>query len=290
MDSQSITRAVVYAIERTESRKALLKAEERYRGIFENSVAGIFQTSPEGTYLDVNPALTRIYGYASREEMMSKISDIARLLYVDPNRRTEFIRLMREKDVVQDFEAQIYRKDGSIIWISENARAVKDAQGNILFYEGMVEDITARKEAEEKLRFSELRFRSIWQKSFEGMRLTDEQGIMLAVNPAYCQIVGLPAEELVGRPYTDIYSPSENVVDMMQKYRKRFAEKKDRNTAGTPCLLPLRQDRGYRTFQFLYRDGGRQIDAPEPGARRYRAQASRGARAQGQRRTGPKPG
>jgi PAS domain S-box-containing protein len=62
---------------------------------------------------------------------------------------------MKEKDVVQDFEAQIYRKDGSIIWISENARAVKDAQGNILFYEGMVEDITARKEAEEKLRFSE---------------------------------------------------------------------------------------------------------------------------------------
>jgi PAS domain S-box-containing protein len=70
----------------------------------------------------------------------------------------------------------------------------------------MVEDITARKEAEEKLRFSELRFRSIWQKSFEGMRLTDEQGIILAVNPAFCQIVGMPAEELVGRPYTAIYA------------------------------------------------------------------------------------
>jgi sigma-B regulation protein RsbU (phosphoserine phosphatase) len=225
-DSQLITRAVIYAIERTESRKALLKAEERYRGIFENSVAGIFQTSPEGTYLDVNPALTRIYGYSSREEMMSKISDIARLLYVDPNRRAEFIKLMREKGIVKEFEAQIYQKDGSIIWISENARAVNDAQGNILFYEGMVEDITARKEAEEKLRFSELRFRSIWQKSFEGMRLTDEQGIMLAVNPAFCQIVGLPAEELVGRPYTAIYSPSEDAAEMMQKYRKRFAERK----------------------------------------------------------------
>jgi PAS domain S-box-containing protein len=147
VDSQLITRAVIYAIERTESRKALLKAEERYRGIFENSVAGIFQTSPEGTYLDVNPALARIYGYSGREEMMSKISDIARLLYVNPNRRAEFIRLMREKGIVKEFEAQIYQKDGSIIWISENARAVKDAQGNILFYEGMVEDITARKEA-----------------------------------------------------------------------------------------------------------------------------------------------
>ena len=226
VDSQLITRAVVYAIERTESRKALLKAEERYRGIFEHSVAGIFQTTPEGRYLDVNPALCRIYGYSDREEMMAKISDIARLLYVDPNRRSEFIRLMKERDVVQDFEAQIYRKDGSIIWISENARAVKDAEGNILFYEGMVEDITARKEAEEKLRFSELRFRSIWQKSFEGMRLTDEQGIILAVNPAFCQIVGLPAEELVGRPYTAIYAATADVADMMQKYQKRFAEKK----------------------------------------------------------------
>jgi sigma-B regulation protein RsbU (phosphoserine phosphatase) len=226
VDSQLITRAVIYAIERTESRKALLKAKERYRGIFEHSVAGIFQTTPEGTYLDVNPALTRIYGYNDREEMMSKISDIATLLYVNPNRRAEFVRLMKERDVVQDFEAQIFRKDGTIIWISENARAVKDAQGNILFYEGMVEDITARKEAEEKLRFSEMRFRSIWQKSFEGMRLTDEQGLMVAVNPAFCQIVGLPAEELVGRPYTTIYAATENVNDMMQKYHQRYAEKK----------------------------------------------------------------
>jgi len=224
--SQLVTRALIYAIERTESRNAVLKAEERYRGIFENSIAGIFQTSPEGSYLDVNPALTRIYGYSSREEMMAKISDIARLLYVDPNRRAEFIKLMRERGIVQDFEAQIYRKDGSVIWISENARSVKDAAGNILFYEGMVEDVTARKEAEEKLRLSELRFRSIWQKSFEGMRLTDEHGIMLAVNPAFCQIVGMSAEELVGRPYTAIYAATEDVAEMMQKYQKRFADKK----------------------------------------------------------------
>jgi PAS domain S-box-containing protein len=224
--SQLITRALIYAIERTEARTALLKAEERYRGIFENSIAGIFQTTPEGSYLDVNTALTRIYGYSSREEMMSKISDIARLLYVDPNRRTEFIKLMKEQGIVQDFEAQIYRKDGSVIWISENARSVKDSQGNILFYEGMVEDITARKEAEEKLRLSELRFRSIWQKSFEGMRLTDEHGIMLAVNPAFCQIAGMSAEELVGRPFTAIYAATEDVAEMMQKYQKRFAEKR----------------------------------------------------------------
>ncbi|HUD84667.1 MAG TPA: PAS domain S-box protein, partial [Candidatus Saccharimonadales bacterium] len=226
VNSQLITRAIIYAIERTESKGAVLKAEQRYRGIFENSVAGIFQTSPQGAYLDVNPALIRIYGYSSREDLMASISDIAKLLYVNPNRRAEFVKLMQEQNLVQDFESQIFRKDGSIIWISENARAVTDDQGKVLYYEGMVEDITARKEAEEKVRFSELRFRSIWQKSFDGMRLTDEQGIMLAVNPAFCQIVGLPADLLVGRPYTSVYSDTEDLVEMAQKYQQRFAEKK----------------------------------------------------------------
>lgn len=221
-----LTRAMIYAIERTESKRALLKAEEKYRGIFENSVAGIFQTSAEGAYLDVNPALIRIYGYESREDLMSSISDIARLLYVDPNRRAEFVKLMKEQNVVRDFESQIYRKDKSIIWISENARAVTDDQGKILYYEGMVEDITARKEAEVKVRFSELRFRSIWQKSFDGMRLTDDEGMMVAVNPAFCQIVGLPAEKLVGRPYTTIYAETEDQTDMLHKYKQRFSEKK----------------------------------------------------------------
>ncbi|HWD17879.1 MAG TPA: PAS domain S-box protein [Verrucomicrobiae bacterium] len=226
VDSQLITRAIIYAMERTESRRALFRAEEKYRGIFENSIAGIFQTTPDGRYLDVNTALTRIYGYESRAELMSRISDIGRLLYVDPKRRAEFVRLMQERGTVQDFESQIFRKDGSIIWISESARAVRDSSGRTVYFEGMVEDVTARKEAEEKLRFSETRFRSVWQNSSDGMRLTDEHGIVLAVNPSFCRIAGLPAEELVGRPYTAIYSPDEDVADMMQKYQQRFAERR----------------------------------------------------------------
>jgi sigma-B regulation protein RsbU (phosphoserine phosphatase) len=225
VDSQLIMRAIIYAIERTEFKTEMLQAQERYRGIFENSVSGIFQTTPEGTYLDVNPALIRIYGYNSREELMSRVKDIAKLLYVDPNRRSEFVKLMHERGVVRDFESQIFRKDGSIIWISENARAVRDAQGKILYYEGMVEDVTASKEAQEKLRFSELRFRSIWQKSFDGMRLTDEQGAILAVNTSFCQIVGLPADQLVGQPYTAIYADNLAVTEMAEKYQERFADK-----------------------------------------------------------------
>ncbi len=225
VDSQLITRAIIYAIERTQAKKAAFKAEEKYRSIFENSISGIFQTTPEGRYLDVNPALTRIYGYNSPTELMSAISDIGKLLYVAPNRRAEFIRLMQEKGMAQDFESQIFRKDGTIIWISESARAVRDAKGEIQYYEGMVEDVTARKEAEEKLRFSETRFRSVWQNSTDGMRLTDEQGIVLAVNRSFCNIVGIPSQELVGRPFTVIYSEAEDVADMTRKYQERFARR-----------------------------------------------------------------
>jgi len=222
-DSQLITRAIFYAIERTDARKAVIKAEEKYRSIFENSVSGIFQTTPEGRYLNVNPSLARIYGYNTQEELMARISDIGRLLYVDPSRRAEFIRLMHEQGVIKDFESQVYRKDGSVIWISENARAVRDDKGQIQYYEGTVDDFTARKEAEEKLRFSESRFRSVWQNSSDGMRLTDELGIILAVNPSFCQIVGMRPDELVGRPFTAIYSESEDLADLMQKYQQHLA-------------------------------------------------------------------
>jgi sigma-B regulation protein RsbU (phosphoserine phosphatase) len=220
-----ILRAVIYAMERTQAKKATLQAQEKYRSIFENSVSGIFQTSPEGRYLNVNPALARIYGYGSTEELMSRISDIARLLYVDPNRRAEFIGLMQEQGVVKDFESRIYRKDGTVIWISENARAVRNRENKIEYYEGMVEDITARKEAEEKLRFSETRFRSVWQNSTDGMRLTDDQGVILAVNRSFCSIAGMPSQELVGRSFTVTYSESEDLAEMARVYQQRFAER-----------------------------------------------------------------
>lgn len=225
VDRPLITRAIIYAIERTDARKAVIKAEEKFRSIVENSVSGIFQTTPDGRYLNVNPALARIYGYGSQEELMARISDIGRLLYVDPTRRAEFIRLMQEQGVVKDFESQIYRKDGSVIWISENARAVRDADGQIQYYEGTVVDFTARKAAEEKLRFSESRFRSVWQNSSDGMRLTDELGIILAVNPSFCQIVGMRADELLGRAFTVAYAESEDLAEMMQRYQQRIADR-----------------------------------------------------------------
>jgi diguanylate cyclase (GGDEF)-like protein/PAS domain S-box-containing protein len=135
-----------------QSEEAAIRAEERYRSIFENAIEGIYQTSPSGQYLNFNPALARIYGYESPEDLAHGILDIQKQLYVDPEKRQEFIRLMHENEVVQNFEAQIYRKNGDIIWITENAREVHDEAGNILFYEGTVEDITERVQMEEQVR------------------------------------------------------------------------------------------------------------------------------------------
>lgn len=138
---------------RKESEQALRDAEERYHSIFNHAIEGIYQTTPDGKYLNFNPALARIYGYESVEALARGISDIQKQLYVDPGKRAEFITLMRERGVVKNFEAQVYRKNGDIIWISENAREVHDSQGRLMFYEGTVEDITERKNYQQEIEY-----------------------------------------------------------------------------------------------------------------------------------------
>jgi PAS domain S-box-containing protein len=132
--------------------EALRLSEERYRSIFENAVEGMFQTTPDGKYAAVNPALARMYGYDSPEDLIAGISNIATEVYVDPGRRDEFVRLMQEQGEISGFEALVYRKDGRFIWISESVRAVRDSSGVLVGYEGTVEHITERKLAEERLR------------------------------------------------------------------------------------------------------------------------------------------
>ncbi|MEH2011613.1 sensor histidine kinase [Nostoc sp.] len=148
-----LQRSEFYARQELESAYQKLKvAEAKYRSIFENAVEGIFQSSPDGRYITANPALARIYGYSFAEEVTANFTDIEHQLYIDPNRRAEFVRLMEKYGSVSEFESQIYRRDGSIVWISEKAYAVYDEQGKLLYYEGLIEDITQRKQTEEELR------------------------------------------------------------------------------------------------------------------------------------------
>jgi PAS domain S-box-containing protein len=120
------------------------KTEAKYRSIFENSPNGIFQTAPDGRYLNINSALANLYGYSSPEELMNTINNIAQQLYVLPQRRNEFLEAMQQQEILLGFESQIYCKDGSTIWISEDVRKVYDEENTLLCYEGAVRKITAR--------------------------------------------------------------------------------------------------------------------------------------------------
>ena len=152
LEARRLHRTIRCAMERQIERAALIGEKDNYYGIFDHLVEGIFRTTLDGHYLLANVALARIYGYISPTELVANVTDIARKLYVEPGRREEFVRLMQANDTITDFESRIYRKDGDIIWISENCRAVRDKQGNLLYYEGTVEDITERKRAEEEIR------------------------------------------------------------------------------------------------------------------------------------------
>ncbi|HEY9636620.1 MAG TPA: adenylate/guanylate cyclase domain-containing protein [Coleofasciculaceae cyanobacterium] len=140
--------------EKQQAEESWRKAEEKYRSIFENATEGIFQVTPEGQYITANPALASIYGYESPEELIAQITDIGKQLYVDPMRHEDLATLLQKFDTLSDVESQVYRKDGSIIWISENIRPVKAANGALLHYEGSVANITERRETEVALRLA----------------------------------------------------------------------------------------------------------------------------------------
>jgi two-component system, cell cycle sensor histidine kinase and response regulator CckA len=126
----------------------LRDAEAKYRGMFENAIEGIYQSTPDGRYLAVNAALARMYGYESPQEMMDHVSDIQAQIYVDPQFRKRFKLEMESAGVVRSLEYQVRRRDGSKIWICESARAVRAADGSIRYYEGFIEDINQRKTSE----------------------------------------------------------------------------------------------------------------------------------------------
>ena len=141
--------------ERKQAEAALVQAEEKYRRIFENALEGIFQTATDGKLISANPALAQIYGYDSPEELIASVNDIERQFYVAPNRRQEFLALMEKYGTLSEFESEVYCRDGSIIWISEDARTVFDARGEVLYYQGFAEDITLRRVVDvERLRFT----------------------------------------------------------------------------------------------------------------------------------------
>jgi two-component system sensor histidine kinase/response regulator len=199
-------------------------SDQMYRSIFENALEGIFQTTPAGQYLNVNPALAKIYGYASTEELVRGLTAIDNQLYVDPRRRPEFVAEMSAHAEVHGFESQVYRKDGSIIWISENARAVLGPQGELQYYEGMVEDITERKRLENQLLESENKIYALISNIEDSIWSVDTEYHLITFNPTFSrqfeEIFGVSASD--GDVITDLI-PIEWRTEEIGFYDRAFA-------------------------------------------------------------------
>ncbi len=206
--------------QRKQAEEQLKSAEQKYRSIFENAMEGIHQTTPDGKILSVNPAGAHILGYDLPEELLAKADLLDDHFYVQPGRREEFKRLMETHAAVTRFESEVYRKDGSTAWLSENAHSVCDEDGRVLYFEGTSVDITERKRTEEALRESEERFRSLYENATVGMYRTTPDGNILMANPVLVHLLGFDTFEqlanrnLMERGYEPDYPRSQFIARM----------------------------------------------------------------------------
>jgi len=203
---------LIHRHRRKSAEVSLRKAEEKYRNIFEGALEGIYETSPEGKNLTANPALAKMLGYDSPEDVVSSITDSGYQVWADPNQRLDYIRLLEEHGTLLRYECEYYRKDKTKIWVSLNARRVPGPSGETLHYSGFIEDITDRKRVEQALAESRAQIIALfdstndfiwsvdpvnfgvvtWNKSF-GDYFTKERGIELRV--------GMTPEQLVPREF-----------------------------------------------------------------------------------------
>jgi diguanylate cyclase (GGDEF)-like protein/PAS domain S-box-containing protein len=187
---------------------ALRDSEERYRSLFDGVPIGLYRTTPDGRLLDANAALVQILGYPSRESLMEvNVRD----LYLDPADRHDWQLALESEgeEPVQSFEARLRQLQGTVIWARFSLHAFRDEQGRILRYEGALEDVTARKQAEEALRASEERFRALVQNASDLIAILEQGGSVRYESPSHQRILGQSGAEVLGRSFLDMVHPED---------------------------------------------------------------------------------
>jgi len=186
---------VRYYRAQAETLDALRESEERYRGLYENSAIGIYRTTPEGRILLANPSLVNMLGYSSLEELSTR--DLAKVGYEPSYPRAHFLELMEKEGEVRGLESAWQRQDGSFLFVSESARAIRNPQGEILYYDGTIEDITESKQAEEALRESEERYRLLVEQSPVIVYVDEVGGHFHYLSPQLEKVTGYKPEEFM---------------------------------------------------------------------------------------------
>ncbi len=188
--------------------EAKREAEEKFRNIFEFAVEGIYQINPKGRFLTANPAMARIMGYDSVEDLITTVRDTARQLWVVPEQRQQYLDHLKKDGIVNGFECEYFRKDGSRIWVSLNTRAVGGPDGKVVYSEGTLEDITQRKMAEQALKDSEEMFRNPVELSPVGVFLVQDNLVMYA-NPRLAEMAGYSRNEMFNRSFDSMILPDD---------------------------------------------------------------------------------
>ena len=223
---KEVERIALYVRDITEKKRlqaTLRQTEEKYKNIYQNAIEGIFQIDPSGRFISANPSLARIHGYDSPEELMRAVDDI-RSVYVSPEDHTRLINLLFEHGAVQNHVAQMYRKDKSHQWISVNVRLVRNSQGEPLYYEGTMMDITERKLAEEGLAESEERYRIAIEHSNDGVAIIRGDRTQY-VNRRFVQIFGYDRrDEVIGQSVSLFVHPDDRDMVMATNQRRQRGE------------------------------------------------------------------
>jgi len=249
IDPELLERSIRYALERFRAERALRESEARHRGIFDHLPIGLYRTTPEGEFVDANPALVRILGHPDRDTLRGRY---APSFYVNPDDRERFWELLETEGVVRGFESWIERADGREARVRNTARIHRNRDGSVAYVEGALEDVTAAYRARDAESGRE-RFRSVFEEGAAGIALVDLDGIVMEVNPAFRRSFGYSPGKAEGRALVDLASDddrpllTEALATVAAGERERDRDQR-RWTAADGTTVPA------RTTTFLIRN------------------------------------
>lgn len=203
---------------RTQAERRFAEAEESYRKLFDSSIDGIYVSTPDGRLLNANPALARMMGYETPNDLIAGITDVASSIYLDPSMRGEYQERMARDGMVREFEYQVRRRDGAVLWLSDSATTVRDEAGNVIRYEGVVRDITNQKRWEDEVAEGRRRLQEVIDTVPAVINVKDMQMRYILMNRYMASIFNIEPEDAIGRTTTDI----------MSRYGARKTDENDR--------------------------------------------------------------
>ena len=214
---------IAISLENARLHENLKRTEAEYRGIFENATEGIYRTSQDGRFLSANPAMARLFGYSSPEELMASITDVGHQLYVNPERRHQFLDLIRQRRPVSDFEVEFFRKDGSTFWASLHARPVYDETDALRFIDGIISDITEQKNRMEALNEENVRLKANIKERYRFGKIIGKSPVMQRIYELILKAAASDAGVIVyGESGTGKELVAEAIHEMSDRKEKPF--------------------------------------------------------------------